>query len=67
MLAIYAYGWMKVGALEAEVVQLEGRETALMTQLARIDPALGANRRAELEAELQRLNATLDGQQRLIE
>lgn len=66
LLAIYAYGWMKVGALESEVVQLEGRETALMTQLARMDPALGANRRAELEAELQRLNATLEGQQKLI-
>jgi hypothetical protein len=67
LLAIYAYGWVRVGALEAEVVQLEGRETALMTQLARMDPALGANRRAELETELQRLNATLEGQQRLID
>jgi hypothetical protein len=67
LLAIYAYGWTKVGALEAEVVQLEGRETALLTQLTRMDPALGANRRAELEAELAGLNATLEGQQRLLE
>lgn len=67
LLAIYGYGWTKVGALEAEVVQLEGRETALMTQLTRMDPALSANRRAELEAELKRLNATLENQQRLIE
>jgi hypothetical protein len=67
LLAIYSYASVKVSALEAEVVQLEGRETALMTQLARMDPALGANRRAELEAELTRLNATLEGQQRLID
>jgi type II secretory pathway pseudopilin PulG len=67
LLAIYFYASVKVSALEAEVVQLEGRETALMTQLARMDPALGANRRAELEAQLTRLNATLEGQQRLID
>ena len=67
LLAIYAYGWVKVGSLEVEVVQLERREVALMTQLTRMDPALGANRRAELEAELKRLNATLESQQRLIE
>ncbi len=67
LLAIYAYGWTKVGALEAEVALLEGREAALMTQLTRMDPALGATRRAELEAELARLNATLEGQQRLVD
>jgi hypothetical protein len=67
LLAIYFYASVKVSALEAEVVQLESRETALMTQLARMDPALGANRRAELEAQLTRLNATLEGQQRLID
>jgi hypothetical protein len=67
LLAIYAYGWVKVGALEAEVAQLESREVALMTQLTRMDPALSANRRAELDTELKRLNATREGQQRLIE
>ena len=67
LLAIYGYAWMKVGSLEAEVTQLEGREVALMTQLTRMDPALSANRRAELDSELKRLNATLEGQQRLIE
>jgi hypothetical protein len=67
LLAIYGYGLVKVGALEAEVVQLEGREVALMTQLTRMDPNLGANRRAELEAELKRLSSTLEGQQRLID
>lgn len=67
LLAIYAYGWVKIGALEAEVAQLESRETALMTQLTRMDPTLGASRRAEVEADLTALNATLEGQQRLID
>ncbi len=67
LLAMYAYGATKIAALESEVVQLEGRETALTTQLALMDPAFGANRRAELETELNRLNGTLEGQQRLIE
>jgi hypothetical protein len=67
LLAIYGYGLVKVHALEAEVLQLEGREKALTTQLMRIDPALGANRRSELEAEVRRLNATLLDQQRLID
>jgi hypothetical protein len=67
LLGLYGYGLAKVGALEAEVLQLEGREKALATQLMRIDPALSANRRAELEAELRRLNATLLDQQRLID
>ena len=67
LLGLYVYGVLQVRGLETEVVQLEGREKALTTQLLRIDPALGANRRAELEAELKRLNATLFDQQRLIE
>jgi hypothetical protein len=67
LLAIYGYGFNRVGNLETEVVQLEGRERALTTQLARIDPSMGSARRAELEAELARLNATLLEQQRLIE
>jgi hypothetical protein len=67
LLGIYAYAYVQVGALEVAVVQLEGREKALLTQLTRIDPALGANRRAELEAEVRRLNATLLDQQRLID
>jgi hypothetical protein len=67
LLVIHGYGLAKVGRLEADVVQLEGRERALTTQIARIDPALSANRRAELEAELRRLNATLVDQQRLID
>ncbi len=67
LLGIYGYGVATVGALETEVVQLEGRERALTTQLMRIDPALNDNRRAELEAELKRLNATLLDQQQLID
>ena len=67
LLGLYVYGLAKVRSLEAEVVQLEGREKALATQLMRIDPALSDDRRAELDAELGRLNATLLDQQRLIE
>ena len=47
--------WPRSANLEAEVVQLEGREKALTTQLARIDPSLSANRRDEVEQELRRL------------
>ncbi len=67
LLAIYAYGAVKVAALEGEVVQLEARETSLLTQLSLMDPALSANRRAELDTELKRLNGTLAAQQRLME
>jgi hypothetical protein len=67
LLGIYGYGRLQVAALETDVVQLEGREKALVTQLARIDPALNQNRRAEVAEELRRLNATLLDQQRLIE
>lgn len=67
LLAIYAFGLVQVRGLESEVVQLEGRERALTTQLARIDPAQSHNRRAEVEEELKRLNAALLAQQRLID
>jgi hypothetical protein len=67
LLGLYAYGLAQVRALEAEVIQLEGREKALTTQLMRVDPASSSSRRAELEAEVRRLNATLLDQQRLIE
>jgi Tfp pilus assembly protein PilN len=67
LLALYVYGALQVAGLEVEVVQLEGREKALTTQLARIDPRLSQNRREEVEEELRRLNATLLDQQRLVE
>ena len=67
LLAIYAYGLVKVSSLEAAVVQLESREQALTTQLARIDPSVSARRREELEMEVRRLNATLADQQHLID
>jgi hypothetical protein len=67
LVAIYAYGFLQVIDLEAAVVQLEGREKALTTQLARIDPSLNQNRREEVDEELRRLNANLVDQQRLIE
>ena len=67
LIAIYGYALVKVSSLEAEVVLLEGREQALTTQLARIDPSVSARRREELEREVRRLNATLADQQRLID
>ena len=67
LLAIYAYGLWQVAGLEAEVVGLEGREKVLTAQLASIDPTVGAERRNEVERELAELNATLLGQQRLID
>jgi Fimbrial assembly protein (PilN) len=67
LVAVYGYGLLQVTNLEFEVVQLEGREKALATQLARIDPSLTERRRVEVEQELRRLNATLVDQQRLID
>ncbi len=67
LLAIYGYGLLQVRGLEGEVVQLEGREKALTTQLARIDPVQSQHRRTEVEEELKKLNATLLTQQRLID
>ncbi len=67
LLAIYGYGLLQVRGLEGEVVQLEGREKALTTQIARIDPAQNQHRRTEVDEELKKLNATLVTQQRLID
>jgi hypothetical protein len=67
LLAIYAYGLWQATGLEAEVLALEGREKVLAAQLAGIDPTVGAERRNEVERELAELNATLLGQQRLID
>jgi hypothetical protein len=67
MLGFYAYGMWQVAGLEAEVVQLEGREKAFTAQLGGIDPTLSADRRAEADAELRTLNSRLVAQQRLID
>jgi len=67
LLGIYAYGVWKLASLEAEVAQLEGREKAFAAQLGRIDPNVGASRRAEVDREIKELNATLLDQQRLID
>jgi hypothetical protein len=67
LLLIYGYGLLQVRGLEGEVVQLEGREKALTTQLARIDPTQSQHRRTEVEEELRKLNAALVTQQRLID
>jgi hypothetical protein len=67
LLLIYGYGLLQVRGLEGEVVQLEGREVALTTQLARIDPVQSHHRRTEVEEELKKLNSVLATQQRLID
>jgi Tfp pilus assembly protein PilN len=67
LLAVYVYGLWQVRGLEDEAAKLEGQEKALTAQLARLDPSLGSSRRAEVDAELKRLNATLLEQQRLID
>ena len=67
LLGLYAFGRLKIAGLEAEVVQLAAREKAVTAQLGRIDPTIGANRRAEGEQEIKKLNATLLEQQRLID
>lgn len=67
LLGIYAFGLWQVTGLEHEAVQLEGREKAYTAQLARLDPTSGAQRRKQIEKELERLNATVLRQQRLAE
>jgi hypothetical protein len=67
LLGLYGFGRLKLMSLEAEVSQLEARETAVTAQLGRIDPSVGASRRAEAEQEIKQLNATLSEQQRLMD
>jgi hypothetical protein len=64
---LYVYGRWQVSGLEAEVVQLEGREKAFAAQLAGIDPSMSTDRRAEVDDELRKLNTRLLAQQRLVE
>lgn len=67
LLSIYAYGYWQVLELEAEVVQLEGREKAYAAQIAGLDPELGAARHRSIDDELKTLNERLLHQQKLIE
>lgn len=67
LLTIYAYGLWQVRGLEQEALQLEGRERAYSTQLARLDPESRTTQRRAAEQELERLTATLLTQQRLID
>jgi Tfp pilus assembly protein PilN len=67
LLTIYVYGLWQVRAIEGEALQLEGRERAYSTQIARLDPSSSNDQRRAAEQELQRLTATLASQQRLIE
>ena len=45
LLTIYGYGLWQVRGLEAEALQLEGREKAYSAQLARLDPSSSIERR----------------------
>jgi hypothetical protein len=67
LMTIFFYGFWQVGLLEAQVLELEGRERAYSARLARLDPSENTNRRQEVERELERLNSTLLAQQRLID
>jgi Tfp pilus assembly protein PilN len=67
LLAIYVYGAWQLLGLEAEAVQLEGREKAYSTQLARLDPTSSTQRRRDVEQEIREINARLVDQQRLID
>jgi hypothetical protein len=64
---IYGYGFVQVAALEAQAVQIEGREKAQSVQLASLDPTSSLRTRTEIEQEIELLNATLIEQQRLVE
>jgi len=67
LLVMYGYGLWQVLGLEAEAVQLEGRERAYSAQLARLDPSSSAGRRTDVERRVAELNARLVEQQKLIE
>lgn len=67
LLTIYVYGLWQVRSLEAEAVQMEGREKAYAAQLASLDSGSGLARRREVEEEIRRLSATLVEQQRLVD
>jgi len=64
---IYAYGLWQVTGLEAEAVQLEGRQKTYAAQLAGLDQTSSQVRRHDIEQQLAELNARLTEQQRLIE
>ena len=67
LMTIYGYGVWQVGKLEAEAVQLEGRERAYGAQMARLDPSESISQRRAIEREIESLNASLIAQQRLID
>lgn len=67
LLTIYAFGLVQVSKLETQALELEGLERAKSVQLASVDTASGPARRAEIERELEALNARLSEQQKLIE
>ena len=67
LMTIYFYGLWQVQGLENEAAQIEGREKSYAAQLASLDASVGPSRRREIEDELDRLQATLLEQQRLVD
>ena len=66
LMTIYGFGLWQVSRLEAEALQLEGREQAYAAQLARLDTGAGVRQREDIERELAALRQALDAQQRLL-
>jgi Tfp pilus assembly protein PilN len=67
LLTIHLYGVFHVVGLEAQAIELEGRERAYSTQLASIDPTATLATQQSLAGELARLNQQILDQQRLID
>jgi hypothetical protein len=66
LMLIYAFGLWQVRALETQADALAGGELTKSTQLASLDPSTGIQRRLEVERELERVNAELQQQDRLL-
>jgi len=66
LMAIYVFGLWQVRALEAEATLLVDSELTKTAQLAGLDPSTGIQRRADVESELEQVNAQLLQQQRVM-
>lgn len=67
LMTIYFYGLWQLQRLEAQVVEIEGRERAYSAQIAGFDPGVSGQERARVEQDIEALDATLLAQQRLLE
>ena len=67
LLLIYGFATWQVLGLEAEVLQLEKREQAYAEKVQRLGLGSDAERRAQVEAELEQVNQQLARQQQLVE